>query len=37
MFEKVDQTLTQYIPEFPKEVQLQLPKLNQLSLPKLQK
>ena len=34
MFEKVDQTLTQYIPEFPKEVQLQLPKLE---LPKLQK
>jgi hypothetical protein len=34
MFEKVDQTLTQYIPEFPKEVQLQLPKLQ---LPKLEK
>ena len=34
MFEKVDQTLTQYIPEFPKEVELQLPKLQ---LPKLQK
>ena len=34
MFEKVDQTLTQHIPEFPKEIQLQLPKLQ---LPKLQK
>jgi hypothetical protein len=34
MFEKVDQTLTKYIPEFPKEVQLQLPKLQ---LPKLEK
>ena len=34
MFEKVDQTLTQHIPEFPKEVELQLPKLQ---LPKLQK
>ncbi len=34
MFEKIDQTLTQYIPEFPKEVQLQLPKLQ---LPKLEK
>jgi len=37
MFEKVDQTLTQYIPEFPKEVQLQLPKLNKIELPKLEK
>ena len=37
MFEKVNQTLTQYIPEFPKEVQLQLPKLNKIELPKLQK
>jgi hypothetical protein len=34
MFETVTQTLTQYIPEFPKEVQIQLPKLQ---LPKLQK
>ena len=37
MFEKVDQTFTQYIPNFPKEVQLQLPKLNKIELPKLQK
>ena len=34
MLERIDQVLTQYIPEFPKEVQLQLPKLK---LPKLQK
>jgi len=34
MFEKVDQILTKRIPEFPKEVQLQLPKLE---LPKLKK
>jgi len=34
MFEKVDQVLTERIPEFPKEVQLQLPKLE---LPKLEK
>ena len=34
MFEKVDQVLTERIPDFPKEVQLQLPKLE---LPKLQK
>jgi len=34
MFEKVNQVLTERIPEFPKEVQLQLPKLE---LPKLQK
>jgi hypothetical protein len=34
MLERIDQVLTQYIPEFPKEVQLQLPKLE---LPKLQK
>jgi hypothetical protein len=34
MFEKVDQVLTERIPEFPKEVQLQLPKLK---LPKLEK
>jgi hypothetical protein len=34
MFEKVDQIFTERIPEFPKEIQLQLPKLE---LPKLQK
>jgi len=37
MFEKIDQTLTQYLPEFPKEVQLQLPTLKKIELPKLQK
>lgn len=34
MFEKVNQVLTERIPDFPKEIQLQLPKLE---LPKLQK
>jgi hypothetical protein len=34
MFDKVNQVLTERIPEFPKEVQLQLPKLE---LPKLKK
>ena len=34
MFEKVDQILTNRIPEFPKEVKLELPKLQ---LPKLEK
>jgi hypothetical protein len=34
MFEKVDQVLTERIPDFPKEVKLELPKLE---LPKLQK
>jgi len=34
MFSKVDQVLTERIPDFPKEVQLQLPKLE---LPKLKK
>jgi hypothetical protein len=34
MFEKVDQILTERIPEFPKEIKLELPKLQ---LPKLEK
>ena len=34
MFEKVNQVLTERIPDFPKEIQLQLPKLE---LPKLEK
>jgi hypothetical protein len=34
MFEKVNQILTEHVPESPKEIQLQLPKLE---LPKLQK
>jgi len=34
MFEKVDQILTDCIPEFPKEIKLELPKLK---LPKLEK
>ena len=37
MKEKLDTILISRIPEFPKEVQLQLPKLNKIELPKLQK
>jgi hypothetical protein len=29
--------LTQYVPEFPKEVQLKLPQLKKIELPKLKK
>jgi glycosyltransferase involved in cell wall biosynthesis len=34
MKDLVDELLTKYIPEFPKEVKLELPKLNKISLPK---
>ena len=37
MKDKVDELFTQYIPEFPKQVELTLPKLQKLELPKLQK
>jgi len=37
MKDKTDELLTKYIPEFPKEVKLQLPKLKKIELPKLQK
>jgi glycosyltransferase involved in cell wall biosynthesis len=37
MKEKVDELFTKYIPEFPKEVKLQLPKLKKIELPKLKK
>jgi len=37
MKEKIDSLFTQYIPEFPKQVQLQLPKLKKIELPKLKK
>ena len=37
MRETVDTLLTQYIPEFPKQVQLKLPTLNKIELPKLKK
>ena len=37
MKDKVDELFTKYIPEFPKEVKLQLPKLKKIELPKLQK
>jgi len=35
MKEKVDELFTQYIPEFPKQVPLALPKLKKIELPKL--
>jgi len=34
---KVDELLTQYIPEFPKEVKLALPQLKKIEIPKLKK
>jgi len=37
MRETVDTLLTQYIPEFPKQVQLKLPTLKKIELPKLKK
>ena len=37
MRETVDILLTQYIPEFPKQVQLKLPQLKKIELPKLNK
>jgi hypothetical protein len=37
MKEKLDVLLTAKIPDFPKQVQLQLPKLNKIELPKLKK
>ena len=37
MVEKLDNILTNSIPEFPKEVKLALPQLKKIELPKLQK
>ena len=37
MKEKIDSLFTQYIPEFPKAVELKLPQLKKLELPKLKK
>jgi hypothetical protein len=37
MKDKVDELFTKYIPEFPKEVKLQLPTLKKIELPKLKK
>lgn len=37
MRDTVDKLLTQYIPEFPKQVELKLPQLKKIELPKLQK
>ena len=35
MKEKLDEYLTQYVPEFPEEVKLKLPTLKKIELPKL--
>ena len=35
MKDKTDELFTKYIPEFPKQIQLQLPKLKKIELPKL--
>ena len=37
MKDKTDELFAKYIPEFPKQIQLQLPKLKKIELPKLQK
>ena len=37
MKNKIDELFDIYIPEFPKEVKLQLPKLKKIELPKLKK
>ena len=37
MKNQLDSYLTQYVPELPKQVQLQLPKLKKIELPKLKK
>jgi len=37
MKDKVDELFIKYIPEFPKEIKLQLPKLKKIELPKLKK
>jgi hypothetical protein len=37
MKEKLDKVLIEKIPEFPKQIQLQLPSLKRIQLPKLSK
>jgi len=37
MKKKLDELLTKHVPEFPKEVKLQLPQLKKIELPKLKK
>jgi len=37
MKEKIDSLLTQYVPEFPKAIELKLPQLKKIELPKLKK
>ena len=34
---KVEKLLTEYVPEFPKQVEIKLPSLKKIELPKLQK
>ena len=37
MADKVDELLTKYIPEFPKEMELKLPVMKKIEIPKLKK
>jgi glycosyltransferase involved in cell wall biosynthesis len=37
MKDKIDELLTKYVPEFPKQVEIKLPQLKKVELPKLQK
>jgi hypothetical protein len=37
MADKVDELLTQYVPEFPQEVELKLPAMKKIEIPKLKK
>ena len=37
MKEKINELFDNYIPEFPKQIELKLPKLQKIELPKLQK
>ena len=37
MKEKINELFNNFIPEFPKQVELKLPKLKKIELPKLQK
>jgi len=37
MKEKLDEYLTKYVPEFPKQIQLKLPQLRKIELPSLKK
>ena len=37
MADNLNELLTKYVPEFPKEVELKLPQLKKIELPKLKK